>query len=69
MNIELHIDERGLPFLRLDAFETNIKKEISNELLEFFIKKARENGIEIRSEVEPDSENLFASIRIKEKEE
>ncbi len=67
MKIELCIDKNGIPYIDLDAYGTGYCRDVKDKLLELFIKKAKENGVEIQNESEYEFDNTFASIRIKEK--
>lgn len=44
MEIELKIDYDGSPYLRLNCY--NIEQSIEEQLLEVFIRKAKENEVE-----------------------
>lgn len=64
MKIELHIDNDGIPYILLDAQVKGYYRDIVDEWLELFIKKAKENGVEIKNESEYEFDNTFASIKI-----
>ena len=62
MKIELKIDYEGNPYLELNA---GFPRRVEDELLEHFIRKALEKGIEIKNEADMDTRTDYASIRLK----
>lgn len=65
MNLTLHIDNNGRPYLELNTDGWKLSQNSEDELLEFFISEARKKGIVIVNESSFDTSNNYASIRIK----
>ena len=72
MKISLKIDFDGEPYIELLSENSIIESEEErtlSDLLELFVRKARNNGIEIKNESDMETRSDYASIRIKQKED
>lgn len=69
MEIKLHINDNGRPYLEFNTNTDELCRNSEDELLEFFISEARKKGIVIVNESSFDTLNNCASIRIKGDEE
>jgi len=68
MKIELKIDNNAIPYLELNCSEI-IGRDVRSDLLEHFIKLAKEKGLVIKNESDFYHSNNYATIRINPKEE
>jgi hypothetical protein len=66
MRIDLQVDDDGNPFLELLSEEDVMHPSVESQLLENFIRMAREKGLVIVNETNMNSRNDYASIRIKD---
>ncbi len=66
MKIELKIDYDGKPYIELYA--GNYGKDTLQDLLELFIRRAKDKGVYIKNEADSDISDKYATIRINEHE-
>lgn len=67
MNIILRLDYDGEPYIKLEAGSvvfTNSQDALNSQVLELFIKKAKQEGIRLVNDSDMDSCNSYASIKL-----